>query len=295
MKNLNGLFSALLVPFDAKGNLNEDALRRVARHNIDSMKVDGLYVGGSTGENFMLPTSEKKRIFKAVKEEVKDGAALIAQVGSLDINEAKDLAEYATSLGYDAVSSVAPFYYKFDFQEIRDYYFALTNACGNRMIIYSIPVLSGVNISLPQFGELFANDKIAGVKYTNADLFLLERLRKAYPEKVVYAGFDELLLSTSVLGVSGAIGSTYNITAKYARGILDAVHDGDIMKARGIQTVLNDIISDLLDNGLYQTLKLVLAHKGVIDESYSFCREPMKKLSPARASRAREIAEKYEL
>ena len=54
MKNLKGIFSALLVSFNEDGSINEKGLRQIIRHNIDKMKVDGLYVGGSTGENFML-------------------------------------------------------------------------------------------------------------------------------------------------------------------------------------------------------------------------------------------------
>ncbi len=61
MKNLKGIFSALLVSFNADGSINEKGLREIIRYNIDKMKVNGLYVGGSTGENFMLSTAEKKR------------------------------------------------------------------------------------------------------------------------------------------------------------------------------------------------------------------------------------------
>lgn len=61
MKNLKGIFSALLVSFNEDGSINEKGLRQIIRHNIDKMKVDGLYVGGSTGENFMLSISEKKK------------------------------------------------------------------------------------------------------------------------------------------------------------------------------------------------------------------------------------------
>lgn len=61
MKNLKGIFSALLVSFNADGSINEKGLRQIVRYNIDKMKVDGLYVGGSTGENFMLSTEEKKK------------------------------------------------------------------------------------------------------------------------------------------------------------------------------------------------------------------------------------------
>ena len=91
MRDLKGIFSALLVSFNEDGTINEKGLRQIIRHNIDKMKVDGLYVGGSTGENFMLSTEEKKEIFRIAKDEAKDQIALIAQVGSVNLKEAVEL------------------------------------------------------------------------------------------------------------------------------------------------------------------------------------------------------------
>lgn len=67
MKNLKGIFSALLVSYNEDGSINEKGLRQIIRHNIDKMKVDGLYVGGSTGENFMISTAEKKKFSASQK------------------------------------------------------------------------------------------------------------------------------------------------------------------------------------------------------------------------------------
>ncbi len=141
---MKGIYSALLVSFDKEGNINEKGLRQIVRYNIDVNKVDGLYVGGSTGENFMLSTEEKKRIFEIAKDEAKDEIKLIAQVGSVNLKEAVELAKFATDLGYDSLSAVTPFYYKFDFAEIKHYYETIINAVDNKMIIYSIPFLTGV-------------------------------------------------------------------------------------------------------------------------------------------------------
>ena len=169
MKDLKGIYSALLIPFDEKGEVKEDGLRQVIEHNLNVCGVDGLYVNGSSGENFLLNTAQKKQIFKFVKEVVGDRAKLIAQVGSLDLNEAVELAKYATELGYDSLSAVTPFYYPLSFKEIKDYYETIINATDNSMILYYIPTLTGVKISLEQFSELLDNEKVIGVKYTAAD------------------------------------------------------------------------------------------------------------------------------
>ncbi|MDW0114474.1 N-acetylneuraminate lyase [Sporosarcina saromensis] len=284
---MKGLFTALMVSYDQDGNINEKGLREIIRYNVDVNKVDGLYVNGSTGENFMISTEEKKEIFRITKDEVKDQVQLIAQVGSVNVKEAIELAKYATDLGYGALSAVTPFYYKFDFEEIKQYYNSIINAVDNKMIIYSIPFLTGVNMSLSQFEELFENEKIIGVKFTAGDFYLLERMRKTFPDKLIYAGFDEMLLSATVLGVDGAIGSTFNVNGKRARQIFELAQQGKIEEARAIQHVTNDLITAVLDNGLYQTLKEILKDKGV-DAGY--CRQPMKELSSEKIAVAKEIS-----
>ncbi|KGQ39163.1 N-acetylneuraminate lyase [Gallibacterium anatis] len=291
MKNLKGIFSALLVSFNADGSINEKGLREIIRYNIDKMKVNGLYVGGSTGENFMLSTAEKKEIFCIAKDEAKDEVALIAQVGSVNLQEAVELGKYATELGYDSLSAVTPFYYKFSFAEIKNYYDTIVAETGNNMIVYSIPFLTGVNIGVEQFGELYKNPKIIGVKFTAGDFYLLERVRKAYPNHLIWAGFDEMMLSAAVLGVDGAIGSTFNVNGVRARQIFELAQQGKIEEARQIQHVTNDLIEGILSNGLYLTIKELLKLDGV-DAGY--CREPMtKELTPEKIAFAKELKAKY--
>lgn len=292
MKNtdLKGIFSALLTSFDQNGNLNERGIREIVRHNIDNMKVDGLYVGGSTGENFMLSTEEKKEIFRIVKDEAKEDVRLVAQVGSINIKESVALAKYVTELGYDAISAVTPFYYKFSFPEIKEYYNTIVNNCDNRMIIYSIPFLTGVNMTVAQFGELFENEKIIGIKFTAADFFLLERTRTAFPDKLIWSGFDEMMLPAASLNVDGAIGSTYNVNGIRARQIFTLAKEGKIKEALELQQITNDFIEAILNNGLYPTLKDILEEQGV---HAGYCRRPMESSSPEQKAKAKEIYKKY--
>lgn len=287
---MKGLYTALMCSFDEHGNVNEKGLREIVRYNIEVSEVDGLYVNGSTGENFLISTEQKKQIFEIVKDEVGDQVKLIAQVGSLNIEEASDLAKFVTDLGYDAISAVTPFYYKFDFEEIKDYYNTILEGVDTQLIIYSIPALTGVNMNLEQFGELFENEKIIGVKFTAPDFFLLERLRHAFPDKLIYSGFDEMLLSASVLNVDGAIGSTFNVNGKRAKQIFTLAQSGKIDEAREVQKVTNDLIEEILNNGLYQTIKEMLKTQGV---NAGFVRKPMKQLTEEKTVKARELAKKY--
>lgn len=286
------LYSALLIPFDSNGEVIESGLREVIRHNLDQIKVDGLYVNGSSGENFLLSTKQKKQIFKIAADETDKQAKLIAQVGSLNLDEAIELGQYATELGYDSLSAVTPFYYKFTFEEIKDYYETIIDATDNNMIIYSIPALTGVDMTMAQFDELFANEKIIGVKYTAADFFLLERLRNRYPNKLIYSGFDEMLIQAAVSGVDGAIGSTYNVNGKRAREIFNLVEENNIKAAYEVQHVTNDLIEQVLDLGLYPTLKEILNTKGI---NAGTVKKPMSGFDPSKKEAVKQLVDQFQL
>ena len=132
--------------------------------------------------------------------------------------------------------------------------------------------------------------KIVGVKFTAADFFMLERMRKAFPDVLIFAGFDEMMLPATVLGVDGAIGSTFNVNGVRARQIFELTKAEKISQALEVQHVTNDLISDILDNGLYGTIKLLLQEMGV---DAGCCREPMKSYTPEMRARAKEIYSKY--
>ncbi|SFH71893.1 N-acetylneuraminate lyase [Pisciglobus halotolerans] len=291
-EDLKGLISALLVPFNEDGTVNEKGLRQIIRHNIEKMKIDGLYVGGSSGENFMLEKETKKQIFDIAKDEAKDEVILIAQVGGTNLYEAIELGQYATELGYDAISAVTPFYYKFSFEEVKNYYFDLVEKVDNRLIVYSIPALTGVEIGVSQFKELFENEKIIGVKFTAADFFLLERLRKACPDHLIFSGFDEMLLPAVINNVDGAIGSTYNVNGLRSRKIFELAQAGKIQEALAVQNETNDLIEAILDNGLYPTIKQLLKLQGC-NEGAFLSRKPMASATQEQINRSKEIYDAY--
>lgn len=289
---MKGLYSALLVPFDESGTIKENGLREVIQQNIEVQGVDGLYVNGSSGENFLMSTAQKKEVFRIAAEAAQGKIKLIAQIGSLDLAEAIELGKYATELGYDSLSAVTPFYYKFSFEEIKHYYETIIAETDNHMIIYAIPALTGVTMDMSQFDDLFENDKIIGVKYTDPNLFLLERLRKRYPNKLIFSGFDEMLIYGMISGVDGAIGSTYNINGKRSKEIMELCQAGKVAEAYDVQHTTNDIIEKVLELGLYPTLKEILNQKGY---DAGTCKKPMNGFDTSKTADVKKLIEDFNL
>src|SRR5699024_5719661 len=118
---MRGIITALLTPFNRDGTLNEKGLRAVVRYNIDEMKVNGLYVGDSTGESFLMDENDRKDLLRIVKEEARNEVTLIGQIRSLNIDEAIRLGKEAKELHYDALYAITPYYYKLSSQEIKTY------------------------------------------------------------------------------------------------------------------------------------------------------------------------------
>lgn len=275
MKKIEGIIPALLTAFLENGDINEKTLRDYVNYNIEEMKVSGLYVGGSTGEAFLLSTKERALIYKIVAEETRGRVSLISMVGSINVREASELGLFAKSLGYDAISAVTPFYYGFSFPEIIEYYKIIIKESGMPMMGYFIPALTGTKFSLDQFKELLTLDGMFGIKFSSPDLYLLERIKYLLPNKTIYFGVDEQFISSLAFGIEGGIGSTYNVMGDQYIKLCSLYKNKEIEAAHIVQNNINNVTEVLLQVGVFQGLKEILHIEGI---EASHCRKPFKRL-----------------
>lgn len=269
MEKYKGIYTALLTPFDQNNKVNEKELERLVKFNIQ-MGVKGFYVGGSTAEAFLLSTDERKLIMDIVKGAAPDHT-LIAHIGSINEMEAAALAGHAKKRSYDLVSSVAPFYYKFSFKEIKNYYFRLADAAGLPMLVYHFPAFSGVNMGVDEMNQFLSDQRFIGIKYTSNDFFTLEQCKTNFPDKLVFNGFDEMFLAGLSMGADGGIGSTYNFMADKFVKILACFKNNRISEAQELQKTVNRIIAVLCKIGVMQAEKEVLNQLGF---AFGVCRAP---------------------
>ncbi len=269
---LKGVMPALLTPFNHQQQLDTQSLRQLVQFNI-AQGVDGLYVGGSTGEAFVQSSAERQEVLEIVAEEAKGKVTLIAHVGTVSTHESQQLTQAASRFGYDAVSAVTPFYYPFSFEEHCDHYRAIIDSAeGLPMVVYNIPALSGVKLSLDQINTLVTLPGVGALKQTSGDLFQMEQIRRAHPDLVLYNGYDEIFASGLLAGADGGIGSTYNIMGWRYQGIVNALKAGDIATAQALQTKCNEVIDLLIKVGVFRGLKTVLHYMDVIE--VPLCRKP---------------------
>ena len=293
---LKGVMPALLTPFNDQQQLDTQSLRQLVRFNI-AQGMDGLYVGGSTGEAFVQSIAERQEVLEIVAEEAKGKISLIAHVGTVSTHESQQLAQAASRFGYDAVSAVTPFYYPFSFDEHCDHYRGIVDSAeGLPMVVYNIPALSGVKLSLDQINTLVTLPGVGALKQTSGDLFQMEQIRRAHPDLVLYNGYDEIFASGLLAGADGGIGSTYNIMGWRYQGIVKALKEGDIATAQALQTKCNEVIDLLIKVGVFRGLKTVLHYMGVIE--VPLCRKPFapvdEKYLPALRTLAQQLQQEKE-
>lgn len=274
MANFKGIFTAQLTPFDKNNKINDAALEKLIKHNIN-MGVSGFYVGGTTAEAFLMTADERKYLLEAVKSVAED-KTIIAHIGSLNEAEAIDLAKHAEKVGANAISSVAPFYYKFTFNEIKDYYYRIAESVNIPMLVYNFPMNTGVTMTMKELDQFFTSDKFFGLKHTSSDFFTLEQVKAKYPDKIALNGFDEMFLGGIVMGADGGIGSTYNFMANKFVKIMELVKDCNIAEAQKIQHDINKVVETLFRIELMPAQKEVLNQLGF---DFGNCRKPFRELT----------------
>lgn len=287
-EKFKGLFSALLTPFDKNGNIMFDSIKKLVDFNIEN-GIDGFYVGGSTGEGLLLSYEERKQIFKCVKDAADGRVTLIAHVGTISTDAAIDMAKCAEGLGYDAVSAVAPFYYGFPLEAVLGYYNDIANSTSLPMIIYNFPNSGGFSLTRDIANELFKNEKFIGIKHTSSDMFALQRFKQLDRDIVVYNGFDETLLAGLAMGADGAIGSTYNFMGKKFKKIMNDFMQGKLAEAQKGQNEADEIISEMIKYGVFQSEKAVLTEMGI---DMGECRKPFLPITDECRASMKRIAQK---
>lgn len=271
-KNLQGVMPALLTPFNQQQQVDTDSLRRLVRFNVEQ-GVDGLYVGGSTGEAFLQSIQEREQVLEIVAEEAKGKVTLIAHVGAISTQESQTLGAAAHRYGFDAVSAVTPFYYPFSFNEHCDHYRAVIDSSGGLpMVVYNIPALSGVKLTLDQIATLISLPGVGALKQTSGDLYEMEKIRRAHPELVLYNGYDEIFASGLLAGADGGIGSTYNVMGWRYLAIKRAIQEGDVSRAMQLQSECNQVIDLLIKVGVFRGLKTLLHYMDIV--AVPLCRKP---------------------
>lgn len=267
------IWSALLTPMKSDESVNYDALEKIIELQIKD-GVEGFYVCGSSGEALLLSLEERKQILDHTIKAVAGRVPVIAHVGTVRTKDVIELADHAMNTGALAVSMIPPYYYKFSMDEILSYYEDVIQAVPDLpVIIYNIPQFTGVEFNKYNAGRLLANDNIVGIKHTSTNLYSLERMGNAFPDKALINGFDEQFLGALVMGATATIGTTVNLFAPLFHKVRAAYEIGDMNEAYKWQHEINYRVEETVKLGIFNAMKYGWTIRGV---DCGFCRAPFK-------------------
>ena len=246
---ISGILTPHMVPLDSRGAINEDELTRYVTWLIDR-GVHGLYPNGSTGEFTRFTAEERRRIVQVVCAAAKGRVPVVAGAAEANVRETIRACEHCLEAGARAVAVVSPFYYKLSPESVYAYFREIGRHSPIDVTLYNIPMLaSPIDVAtVRRLAEEFP--RIIGIKDSSGDISHMMRLiaavRPIRPDFSFLTGWEAALVPMLLAGCDGGTHASSGIVPGLTRGIYDAVRDGRVDEAFGLQRTLVEIFDPLI-------------------------------------------------
>jgi len=280
-----GVIPAFYACYDEKGQVSGQAVRALTEFFIKK-GVKGIYVGGSSGECIYQSVAERKLLLENVMDVARGKLTVIAHVACNNTRDSQELARHAEKLGVDAIASIPPIYFHLPEYAIAGYWNDISAAAPNTdFIIYNIPQLAGVALTMPLLREMLKNPRVVGVKNSSMPVQDIQMFKdegtKGGRDFVVFNGPDEQLISGLVMGADGGIGGTYGAMPELILKLWTLTKGGRLDEARQLQYDVDNIIYALCAPrcNMYASIKEVLRRREGLD--IGGVREPLVNYIPA--------------
>lgn len=167
MKNIEkyqGIIPAFYACYDEHGEIDGKRVELLTEYMVKK-GVKGVYVGGSSGECIYQSVEDRKLTLEHVMKASEGKLTVIAHVACNNTADSRKLASHAESLGVDAIAAIPPIYFHLPEYSIAEYWNDISAAAPNTdFVIYNIPQLAGVALTMPLFREMKKNPRVAAVK-----------------------------------------------------------------------------------------------------------------------------------
>lgn len=291
LKKYHGVIPAFYACYDEEGNISPERVRGLTRHLIGK-GVNGLYVGGSSGECIYQGVEERKVVLENVMAEAKGKVVVIAHVACNNTADSQVLAAHAESLGVDAIASIPPIYFKLPEHAIAQYWNDISSAAPNTdFVIYNIPQLAGVALTMPLFREMRKNPRVAAVKNSSMPVQDIQMFKmEGGPDFVVFNGPDEQFISGRAMGADGGIGGTYAVMPELLLKADELLKAGKVKEAAEVQYAIDAIIYAMCacKGNLYAVMKEILRIRENLD--IGGVRKPLPNLFPEDMDQVKKCA-----
>jgi 4-hydroxy-2-oxoglutarate aldolase len=262
--DLGGVYPALTTPFAADGSVSlADVKYNIERYN--STGVAGFVVLGSTGESVLLSRSETDDVLTAVRDAAGQGKRLIAGTGAESTQDTIERTKRAAELGYQLALVKTPHYYKpaYKPEVLIAHYRRVADASPIPVLLYSVPIFTGVTLEAPEVGALAEHPNIVGIKESSGHVMRVAEIVSACPaEFQVLTGSAGTMLAGLTVGAKGAILALGSALPEMCVALYDLYRSGEIDKARALQNVLLKASKIIQSEHAIAGIKFVMDQRG---------------------------------
>lgn len=286
-----GCGTALVTPFDRDGKVDEAAVRRLARRQIDA-GIHFLVPCGTTGESPTLTEDERVRIVELVVQEGAGQVPVLAGAGGYDTREVIHVGKRMMTAGANGLLSVTPYYNKPTPEGLYQHYRAIAEAVPLPIIVYNVPGRTGVNVDPGTLTRLSTIPGIAGVKEASGNMGQICEVCRALPDDfVVLSGDDSLTLPVMSVGGRGIISVASNGLPAQMAQMVELAEKGDFSGALRVHKALMPFMTVNFVEANPIPIKAAMAMMGLIDERY---RLPMVPPQPTSREKIAAVLSRME-
>ena len=262
--DLSGVYPALTTPFAADGSVSLSDLKyNIERYN--STGLTGYVVLGSTGESVLLSRTEMDGILATVKEAAGQGKRLIAGTGAESTAETIERTKRAAEFGYHLALVKTPHYYKPAYKPdvLIAHYRRVADASPIPVLLYSVPIFTGITLEAPEVAALAEHPNIVGIKESSGHVMRVAEMVAAAPADFqVLTGSAPTLLAGLMVGAKGAILALASALPEKCVELFELVRAGQIEKARELQNVLLKVSKVVASEHAIAGVKFAMDQRG---------------------------------
>jgi 4-hydroxy-tetrahydrodipicolinate synthase len=271
-----GVGTALVTPFTRSGEVDDAAVRRLVRRQIDA-GIHFLVPCGTTGESPTLTDTERLRIVETVVGEADGRVPVLAGAGGYNTREVIELARGLERIGVAGLLSVTPYYNKPSQEGLFQHYRAIAGATALPIVVYNVPGRTGVNIETATLVRLAGIPNIVGVKEASGNMSQMCDVCRAVPgDFIVLSGDDALALPLMAVGGRGVISVASNQAPSEMAQMIEAAERGDFAAARAMHARLMPLMQVNFVEANPIPVKAALAAMGLVEEVYRLPMVPPK-------------------
>ncbi len=281
-----GIYPAMLSPFDENGNLDFDMFGKNIEAQLNG-GVHGLIIAGSLGEASVLSTEEKYDLLTYALKLVDGRVPVLLNIAENTTAAAIKVAQTSEELGADGLMLLPPMRYRADDREAVTYFRTVAQSTKLPILIYNNPVDYSTYVSLDMFEELLLEPNIQAVKESTRDLTNITRLKNRFGDRLkIMAGVDTLGLESLMLGADGLVAGLVDAFPKETVAMYDLVKAGEYNKAVEIYRWFMPLLELDIHPKLVQYIKLAATAEGI---STPYTRAPRLPLIGEEEQRVKKI------